>query len=318
MKIFGKALMAAVVVASSASAQQAMDAQRAQRCATRLSIAITGKSATSTLLADSNPQASVDQLLASTDFQDRFARFTNATFNADREPGAVPAEDAPFYLAKYVLQNNKPWSQLFLGQYNVDVAAGEAADSTNVVVKTDANGLGYFRSMPWMLRFAGNELAGIKISTGYRMMNNTIGLQLVASTNAPNADVSQTGRHAAGCTACHFDGWFALDHVASVLSRKVTTTSNNTTTISFGPPPETPQQVFGGITVADDKDVVTALVNSTAFQFRSCRLAFMYLYGRPEQTCEGPVFDKCMDAFGQTGKITDALKTVATDPSYCQ
>jgi len=317
MKMLGKALMAAVVVASSASAQQ-LDAQKAQRCATRLSIAITGKSASSTLLADSNPQASIDALLASSDFQDRFARFTNATFNADREPGAVPAEDAPFYLAKYVLQNNKPWSQLFLGQYNVAVASGQAVDSTNVVVTQDPNGLGYFRSKPWMLRFAGNELAGIKISTGYRMMNNTIGLTLVASTNAPGADVSQTGRHSAGCTACHFDGWFALDLVASVLSRKVTTTSNGTTTISFGPPPATPQQVFGGITVADDKDVVTALVNSTAFQFRSCRLAFMYLYGRPEQTCEGPVFDKCMTEFGQTGMITDALKTVAQDPSYCQ
>jgi hypothetical protein len=45
-------------------------------------------------------------------------------------------------------------------------------------------------SKPWLLRYAGNELAGIKISTGYRIMNNTIGLKLVASTNAPGADIS--------------------------------------------------------------------------------------------------------------------------------
>ncbi len=314
MKILGKALMA-VVLASTAWAQQ-IDAAKAERCASRLSIAITGKSATSTLLADPDPQSKVDTLLAGTDFQDRFARFINATFNND--PGAVPAEDAAYYLAKYVLVNNKPWSELFLGQYNVDVASGQAADSTNVVVTADPNGLGYFRSKPWMLRYAGNELQGIKISTGYRMMNNTIGLTLVASTNAPGADVSQNGRQAAGCRACHFDGWFALDLVASVLSRKVTTTSGGTTTISFGPPPATPQTVFGGIMVSNDKDVANALVNSTAFQFRACRLAFMYLYGRPEQTCEGPIFDRCMDAFGASGMITDALKAVATDASYCQ
>jgi hypothetical protein len=316
MRLVGKALMATVVLANVAWAQQQMDAAKAERCASRLSIAITGKSASTTLLADPNPQSQVDALLATTDFQDRFARFINATFNAD--PGAVPAEDAAYWLSKYVLVNNKPWSDLFLGAYNVDVASGQAADSANVVVTADPNGLGYFRSKPWMLRYAGNELQGIKISTGYRMMNNTIGLTLVASTNAPGADVSQNGRQSAGCRACHFDGWFALDSVASVLSRKVTTTSGSTTTISFGAPPASPQTIFGGITVADDYDVVSALVNSEAFKFRACRLAFMYLYGRPEQTCEGPVFDKCMDAFSASGMITDAIKTVATDATYCQ
>jgi hypothetical protein len=59
-------------------------------------------------------------------------------------------------------------------------------------------------------------------------------------------------------------------------------------------------------------------VNSTSFQFRACRLAFMYLYGRTEATCEGPIFDKCIAAFKAAGTIQSALQAVATDSSFCQ
>jgi hypothetical protein len=47
-------------------------------------------------------------------------------------------------------------------------------------------------------------------------------------------------------------------------------------------------------------------------------MAFEYLYGRAEVTCEGPVFDKCMTAFKASGSITSALAAVAKDQSYCQ
>ena len=43
---------------------------------------------------------------------------------------------------------------------------------------------------------AKSQLAGIKLSTAYHIMNNTIGLRLVASTNSPSADVSAAGPRA--------------------------------------------------------------------------------------------------------------------------
>jgi hypothetical protein len=308
-------LLVVSLAAATASAQTVVTAEKTERCATRLSIALLGKSPVVALMSAADPQAQIDAMLASTDFQERFARFVNSTFNDD--PGANASEDPAYYLTKYVLANNLTWDQMFLGQYKVDVVAGSPA-GTLPTVQVDANGLGYFRSRPWLLRYAGNELAGIKLSTGYRMMNNTIGLKLVASTNAPGADTTATGRQSAGCSACHYDGWFALDKVASVLSRKVETTTNNVTTISFGPPPSSPQQILGGLIINNDKELVTALVKSEAFEFRACRMAFEYLYGRAEMSCEGPVFDKCMTAFKATGTIQSALASVAKDATFCQ
>ena len=309
------AILVVCSLAAATVSAQTVNAEKSERCATRLSISLLGKSPIAALMSNADPQSQIDAMLSSADFQERFARFVNATFNDD--PGANASEDPAYYLAKHVLTNNLTWDQMFLGQFKVDVVAGSPA-GTQPTVQTDANGLGYFRSRPWLLRYAGNELAGIKLSTAYRMMNNTIGLKLVASTNAPSADVTVTGRQAAGCRACHFDGWFALDNVANVLSRKVETTTNGNTVISFGPPPATPQSMLGGIVIANDKELVTALVKSEAFEFRACRLAFEYLYGRAEMTCEGPVFDRCMTAFKATGTIQSALASVAKDATFCQ
>ena len=241
MQMFRNAMVTifTLAAASQAWAQAAMNADQSERCATRLSIAMLGKSPSTALMTNTAPQTDIDAMLTSADFQERFARFINATFNDD--PGMTAAEDSAYYLAKYVLQNNRPWKDMFIGQYKVDVPAG----STNAppVVTDDPNGLGYFRSMPWLLRYAGNEEAGIKISTAYRMMQNTLGLKLVASTNAPSADISATGRQAAGCRACHFDSWFALDKTAGVLQRKKTQGNN----VTFVDPPGgiQPQQILG-------------------------------------------------------------------------
>jgi hypothetical protein len=302
-------LLVLAVAASHAWAQQAMSADKAERCATRLSIALTGKSASSPAMSNPAPQSDVDAYVASADFQERFSRFVNASFNND--PGETAVQDPAYYLAKYVLQNDLKWQEMFVGPYRVDVPSG----ATDPKVLTDANGLGYFRSPAWMKRYAGNEEQGIKISTGYRMMHNTLGLVLVASTNAPGADITINGRQSPGCRACHFDSWFALDRVASILSRKQVDAQGN---VTFGPSPASEAQILGGLTIHDDRELVTALVNSEAFQFRACRLAFLYLYGRPELTCEGPVFDRCMDAFKATGKITAAVSTVAKDATFCQ
>ncbi|MEO8878401.1 MAG: hypothetical protein ABI461_22615, partial [Polyangiaceae bacterium] len=158
-------LLAAIGVAGFAGSKTAKAgdpdvAAQNERCAQRLSIALTGASPSADLLASTTPQSMVSTLVASPAFQDRWSRFVNSQWN--RTPGATIDEDAPYYLALYVLQNGKPWSDVFMGGYDV---ALNATDNTKVDVTVDATGLGYFRSKAWLNRYSGNELAGYKLST---------------------------------------------------------------------------------------------------------------------------------------------------------
>jgi hypothetical protein len=298
-------------VGSSIGSVPTDDAARA-RCAARLSMSLTGRPPSAALSSSADPQSQVDTLLADPQFVDQFARFINAQSNP--EPGMTPAEDATYFLAKYVLDNGKPWHELYDGKYRVEaVPAGGGMPATARVV-ADANGLGYFRSMPWMVRYAGNEEQGYRLSAAFRIQQNIIGLDVGAVTNSPGVDISATGRMAPACSGCHYDSYFALDKVARILSKKGGTPTN----IQFIPPTDPPQQILGGQTIANDSDLVDALVNSTDHQFRVCRLAFLYLYGRSEATCESALFDKCIDAYTSTGDIRAALRAIATDPSYCE
>jgi hypothetical protein len=293
--------------AHEASADDPDVAARAERCATRLSIALLGESASPALRGAVDPQAQVADLLKSPSFRERFARFVNATFN--RDPGNTPGQDAAYWLTKRVLEDGKPWRDLFVGPYNVI-----EDDQGNVQVASDPNGLGYFRSNAWLRRYAGNEKEGLKISTAYRMAQNTVGLKLTAVTNQPDVDISATGRAKQPCAKCHQEAWYALDKLASVLTRR----NGRGDEMTFDPPTGGPQQVLGGVTVSDDKELVTALVDSDAFKFRHCRLAFDFLYGRDENLCEGPIFDVCMAEFTAKGTIESAIAAVATHPSFCQ
>src|SRR4051812_24336131 len=84
----------------SASAQNATT-ELHQRCATRLSGVLLGKTPTAALLSSADPQVSVDTMLAAPEFVDRFARWVSSHFNVD--PGDTPPEDASYFMAKYVL-----------------------------------------------------------------------------------------------------------------------------------------------------------------------------------------------------------------------
>ncbi len=301
------ALIAALLTFS-AQAQTVEELEKRERCAVRLSIALTGKAPTSDLLQSVDPQAQADALLDTTDFIERFARFTNTSFN--RNPGATSEEDAPYYVAWEVLSKRKPWKDLFMGQYRVEKNAADA-----IVVVPDVNGLGYMRSPAWLKRYAGNEPNGVKLSTAYRIFNNIIGLKLTPSTNSPDSDITATGRQASGCRACHYDGMFALDTAASVLSKRV----GDGAGMTFQAPNLTvPVSMLGGIQVRNDKELITALANSESFNFRTCRMAFEFLYGRRENRCEGPVFDRCMKEFRTQGTLQAAVATVVKDPSFCQ
>jgi len=286
-------------------------AEKAEKCTTRLFTAMVGEGATPEALANPNPQASFDALAKDARFQERFARFINSQFNDT--PGATPSEDASYYLAKYVLEQDKAWSDMFIGRYDVNPSNPQQQNSAGTVVDSP-NGLGYFHSRAWMVRYAGNEEAGIRIVAAYRMMQNTIGLTLAATTNAPEVDITANGRKAPQCAGCHYNPWFALDKVATVFG-KTTGMGNN---IQFQAPTEGPQNILGGVMVSNDRELAEALVGNEAFDVNACRLAYKYLYGRIENGCEGPVFDACVDAFKKDKKITSALAVVAKDPTFCE
>jgi hypothetical protein len=279
-----------------------------ERCATRLSIALVGKSPDAALSKSDNPQSAVDRLISDPAFVERFALFINAANNAG--PGSAASDDAVYYLAKHVLGKNLPFKDLFVGPFKVEPNAG----NTEMVVSDDPQGLGYFRSIAWQRRYAGNEAAGYKLPTAFRMLQNTTGVELVASTNSPGDDVSATGRKAPQCASCHYQKWFALDKIAKVLTRR----NGIEDKMTFTPPTEGPQQILDGVTVSNDKEVVNALVDSEAFRFHSCRLAFKFLYGRGENQCEGPLFDRCMDEFKAKGTMQAAIATIAKDQGFCQ
>lgn len=303
-------VLTSLQIGSKAQAQNDADPGKNVRCATRLSVAFLGTSPTPELLQSTDPQSQVDALISDAAFQERFSRFINSVMNDS--PGATTEEDGAYHLSKYILQNSKPWKELFNGPYNV-VATG-AANARTVSIQPDPNGLGYFRSQAWLLRYAGNELTGLKLNSAYRLLNNVLGLHLVATTNAPGADVSATGRAAPACKGCHYDGWYALDKTAQVLTR-VQRQGNN---VTFTPNDGAPKEVLGGLMLKDDKELVNTMVDSEQFTFNACRTVFQYLYGREENACEAAVFDKCVDALKTSGMIQSALATVAKDPSFCQ
>ena len=284
---------------------EADKAEASERCAIRLSIALQGKSADAALLASPDPQSAVDGMVNSPEFAERFSRFVNSEFNGG--PVTAANDDPVYYLAKHVVTNKKPWSDVFVGPYDV-VATG----TTGMEVKADPTGLGYFRTDSWMKRYAGNEDQGYMLVASFRILSNTTGLTLTPSVGNPGDDRTTNGRAAAACKGCHYDQWFALDKFARLLPKKKVTGE----VVSFTAPTEGPQQLLGK-TLSDDKQLVTALVESDSWKFSQCRTVFKFLYGRPENQCEAKVFDACADALTNQKTIQAAVAAVAKDASFC-
>jgi len=300
---------AALVSKKSAHAEgaEADKAEVNERCAVRLSIALLGKSADAAQLTAADPLAAVDTMVASPEFADRFSGFINAELNGGPIDNAN--DDPIYYLSKYIISQNKPWTDLFLGPYAVTPAttAGAGMD-----VKADAAGLGYFRTASWMKRYAGNEEKGLMLVAAFRITQNTTGLDLTPSVGNPGDDRSAEGRKAAACKGCHFDPWFALDTVANLLP----TRTGQGDAMKFTAPTAGPQQLFGKA-VANDKELVETLVASDAWKFNQCRSVFKFLYGRPENQCEAKTFDACVTALETTKTISSAVAAVAKDASFC-
>lgn len=294
---------------SSSRSAQAEDGDKTEfnaRCARRVSISLLGKSPDAALLASAAPQGQVDALLGTADFQERYARFTNSVFNSG--PGEEAKQDAVYSLAKHILAGGRPWKELFNGPYRVDLQT----DGTMKVVD-DPEGLGYFRSREWLVRYAGNESTGVKLNTAFRILNNTTNLELIPSVAKPGEDRTAAGREAPGCKTCHFENWYGLDLVAKVLTKRV----GQDDAMKFEAPTAGPQQLLGK-TIANDKELVTALVESDSWKFAQCRNVFRFLYGRAENVSEGHIFDTCVDELTAKGTIQAAIASVAKDASFCQ
>jgi hypothetical protein len=290
-----------------AEGAEADKAEVNERCAIRLSIALVGKSPDKALLSSSSPQDRVDDMIASPEFADRFARFTNAQLNGG--PISNANDDPIYWLAKHVISQKRPWSELFVGPYRITPSATAGA---GMVVEEDPNGLGYFRSESWMKRYAGNEEKGLMLVAAFRVVQNTTGLELVPSVGNPGDDRSEAGRKADACRGCHYDAWFAIDTVANLLP----TRTGMGDEMKFSPPTAGPQQLLGK-TLANDKELVETLVASDAWRFNQCRSVFQYLYGRPENQCEAKAFDACVAALEETKTIQSAVAAVAKDASFC-
>lgn len=170
------------------------------------------------------------------------------------------------------------------------------------------------RSRTRPTRYQGNEVDGYMLQGAYRTLQNTIGLSLTAAPNNATGDATATGRERAECRYCHYDSPYALDKVARLLPRRVGFGAGATLEVV-----ETePQTLFNDVVVINHEDLLQKLVNSDAFVFRTCRLAFEFAYGRPETACEAPLFDRCVDAFTASGLMEDALASYLEDPAYCE
>jgi hypothetical protein len=292
-----------------AHAEPGDDLDARSRCASRLAITLLGENPSAALIANPAPLAEVDAMLKTPQFADRFSSFISSEFNS--APSETPLQDTAYFLSKYVIENDKPWSELFVGRYDMFLTA----DKMGLTVKDSPTGLGYFRTLSWMQRYAGNEPQGIRLTAAYRMIQNTTGTNIIPTVGAPEDDRSLAGRKGGVCKSCHYEAWYALDKAAAVLSKKVVAANGD---ISFAPNTTGEQQLLGK-TVKDDRELVEGLVNSDAWKVGQCRFIFNFLFGRAENTCEAPLFDRCVYALSSSAPtLRAAVTAVAKDPGFCQ
>ncbi len=83
-----------------------------------------------------------------------FASFVNSRFNP--VPAANSYEDAVYSATVFVLTNNRPWRDLFVGKLHIDSTNGQVRDDPN------ARALGYFNG-DWLFRYKGNEVHGVML-----------------------------------------------------------------------------------------------------------------------------------------------------------
>lgn len=250
--------------------------------------------------------------LAHPQFRRRLAAFINTKLSPGPSVTNFGGEDSLYAMATYVLDRDLPWREVFIGRYAIS-----NPDSAAAQVTPDPKGLGIFRAPGWVTRYAGNAPDSYRLIGAYRMLQNLTGLVLVPSANNNQGDTTSKGRERADCRGCHFDSPWGLDKVARVIGKKVSFLRPDNQKEWHAGPPEEPQLIFGTL-VHDDEELVRLIVGSNDFKFWTCRLAFEFVTGRQENTCEGEVFDRCMDAFEKDGSLISAVGAIAGSPEVCQ
>ncbi len=254
-------------------------------------------------------QARVPEFMRRPEFTERWASFLNSRFNA--QPGLSAEEDLVIPVVRFVLENDRPWKDVFVGRFSTTGPGGYPRISD----APEQPPYGVFGLPPWLRRYAGNASDGKMLQAAYRILKATVGMQLVPSPQNASGDASLIGRQRAECRSCHFDSPYALDHVAALLPWYRKGQGERATVEAQVP---TPHQLFGDRTVGSLDELLTLAVESDAFLFWNCRLAFEFAVGRPESGCEAPVFDACVDTLRQTQDIRQALAVIMQAPSYCQ
>lgn len=295
-------LLALTLTSAAALAQTDAEKRCARRLCTTLGLPWRNEL---TALATSTPQANVRRWLDHRNAIQNFAAFVNSRFNP--APGVNTSEDAVLQAVKFVLTNNRPWRDVFVGRLFINHTNGQVTEDPALPA------LGYFGSRGWQYRYRGNEEAGLMLSAAYRTLQNTVGLKLIAAPNNAEGDSTATGRERPECRSCHFDSPYALDKVAQLLPRRVGIGAGAKVEVV----PVAPQQLFGA-EVSSHEQLLQTLVGSQAFLFWSCRLAFEFAWGRKESACEAPMFDRCVDALATTGDMKAGLAALLEDPAYCE
>lgn len=250
----------------------------------------------------------VPEFLESAGFGNRWAAFLNSRFNA--QPGLTAEDDVMTAVVRYVLDNHKPWRDVYVGRFVMSGPGGYPKISEDPTKPPH----GFFGLSAWQRRYAGNDTEGLPLQAAYRIMRATIGLELVPSPQNASGDATVTGRARPECRSCHFTSPYALDHVAGLLPwyRK-----GIGSRLTLEPRAPTPAPLFDGRQVQSLDELLALAVDSDAFSFWTCRLAFEFAVGRPETGCEAPVFDACVDALRRTGDVRAGLAAIMQDPSYC-
>jgi len=251
----------------------------------------------------------VPEFLEQPGFASRWAAFLNSRFNA--QPGLTAEDDVMVAVVRFVLENHRPWKDVFVGRFSMTGPGGYP----KIVDDPARPPYGFFGLAPWLKRYAGNASDGKMLQASYRILRAVVGLELVPSPQNATGDASLMGRQRPECRSCHFDSPYALDHVAALLPWYRKALGSNATVEAQVP---TPQVLFDGRQVQSLDELLALAVDSDAFHFWSCRLAFEFAVGRPETGCEAPVFDACVDALRQTGDIRAGLTAIMQQPSYCE
>lgn len=241
-------------------------------------------------------------------FTEPWAAFINTRFNA--QPGLTAEDDIMVAAVRFVLANNRPWREVFIGRFGVKGPYGFPV----VIDAPEAPPHGFFGLGAWQTRYQGNASDGAMLQASYRILKATLGFELVPSPKNATGDASHTGRQRDECRGCHFDSPYALDKVAAILPWHREGVASKAKVVPQVP---VPQVLFGGRTVSSLDELLRIAVESDAFLFWSCQLAFEFAVGRHEFACEAPIFDRCVDTLRATQDIRQAVASIMQDPSYC-